>query len=442
LYLVGYTNELSAPSQPQIPELFEAVSASYSLSAATLNTFFPINPPLKSTELKIYSAAFQPCLRAGSFSVYGNDRIRSGENRCDFGSHQLYFHNAIGKILFGAGVGYGYDSKNDVKLQETISMNSSSVSEKNSYLHINDWEGNSFFWNINGSLNYKSTERFLFGFEMTHSVKRGVEYSETAEYSTNVYSGFQDNITYFNYDAGAYRNILSTGTGLLHENLSKRGTERFRLISLLYQQDIEHSDLLPLNDVRSYFLNSEPDNIQFSGKNNIHRSLGLDLLLSERFPDKVYLENTHDKIVKMYLKYLNFAIKYEEAIKSILSINQWNMDNIYYGIDEKKSRHYPLSVMVNNVTDCILLKYFRIRFDSHMEGMVELYSKEQIGWKCTLGFTPCLGFTLPVKDFAIVDMNYFLFPVSTGFLGRHNSVDFGFDIPFTNLLQLRIAILK
>jgi hypothetical protein len=442
LYTVASTDELRAPSQLKIPALFETVSASYSLSPATLNTFFPINPSSKSTELKIYSTALQPCLRAGSFSVYGNDCIRSGENRFDFGSHQLYFHNAIGKILFGVGTGYGYDSKNDVKLHETISMNGSSVSEKNSYLYINDWEENSFFGNINGLLNYKSTRRFLFGFEMTHSVKRGVEYSETAEYSTNVYSGFQDNIIYFNYGARAYRNILSAGTGLLHEYLSKRGTKRFRLISLKYQQDIEHSDLLPLQGVRSYFLNSAADNIQFSEKNNRNKSLGLDILLSERFPDKVYLENTHDKNVRMYLKYLNFAIKYEEIIKSISSINQWNMDDIYYGFDEKKSRHYPLSVTVNNVTDCILFRYFRVRFDSHLDGLVELYSKEQIGWKCTFHFTPCLGFTLPVKDIAIVDINYFLFPVTTGYSEKHNSMEFWFDIPFTNLLQLRIAILK
>jgi hypothetical protein len=442
LYIVAYTDELRTPSQPQMPSLFEAVSASYSLSALNLNTVLPVNPLSKSTELKFYSAALQPCLRAGSFSIYGEDCIRRGENRFDFGSHKLYFHNTIGKILFGVGAGYNYDNKNYVNLQESTSLNGNNVYEKNSFLDINDWEENDIFVNVNGTFNYENSERFLFGFEMTHCVKHGVEYSEKVEYSTDVYSAFQDNITYYNYDDRAYRNILSAGTGLLHEYISKRRTERFRLLSLVYKQDIEHSDLLPLNGIRSYFLNSEPDNVQFSGKNFINRSLGFNILFSERSPDKVYLENTHRKKVKMYLKYLNFTLQYEGIKKSILSINQWNMNDLYYGVDERKSQNFPLSLSIHNVSDCILFGHFRLRFDSHIEGMVELYSKEQIGWKCTLDFTPSLGFTIPVKDIAVVDINYFFSPVKTGILGLHNSPEFGLDITYTSLLQLRIAILK
>lgn len=442
LCLVAYADELRAPSQPQIPLLFEAASSSYSLSIVDLNTFFPINIPFNRTEFHVYSAASQPCAGKGIISFYGENDIQSGEKKFDFGSHQLYFHTTIGNAIFGVGAGYDYDSKNNIKILETTKMNGSSVSEKNNCLYINDWEENSFFGNVNGSLVLDKNERLLLGIEMTHSVKNGVEYSETAEYSTDVYQGFQDNITSFNYDAGAYRNKLSAGTGILYEYQSKRGGERLRLFSIKYNQELEHSDLLPISGVKSYFFSSEPDDIQFSGKNNSSRSLALDLLLSERSPDKVYLENVHEKTVNMYVKFVNFALQYEEICKSILSINQWNMNDIYYGVDEKKSKHYPLSFLVNNVTDCILFGNFRIRFDSHFDGNVELYSKEEFDVRSALEFTPCLGYTLPFRDIVVLDINYYLFPVTTSFEKRKNSFDFGLDVTNTSQLQLRIAILK
>ncbi len=442
LVIPAYTEVLQVPSQSQIPSLFESAASSYSLSKVDLNSTLPVYPQTIGTDIQLDLMASHSCFGNGSFSVYGKDNIRSGEKRFDFGSHQLFFHNTIGNCVLGVGAGYDYDGENDIKIDETVIMNGSIVSDKNRYLYINDWEENTFFGNVNGSVHINDKERLLFGVETAHTIKDGVEYRETTEYSTDMFLGFQDNITCFNYGNGAYRNRLAAGVGLLREYMSKRGYERLRFASLKYQQSIEHSDVSLIDGVRSYFFSSGPDNIQFSGKNNKSRSIVFDVLLSERFPDKIYLQHDRKKTVEIFPRFVKFTLQYEENRKSILSINQWNMNDVYYGVNERKSKHYPLSIMTYNVTDCIFLRKFRVRFDSHLDGIIERYPNGMVEGECVLICTPALGCTLPIRDIALLDINYFLFPVTTGYKGNNHSFNFGLDVSFSNVLQLRVVILK
>ncbi|HEX2959523.1 MAG TPA: hypothetical protein VHO70_21995 [Chitinispirillaceae bacterium] len=428
-------------SQPPIPSIFTATRSSYSLTDVDLNTSLYNDPLTKRSELHVNSTASQSFSENGLLSIYGNDFIQTGKNKSyDFGPHALFYSAKKGIVIAGVGIGYDYDRTKKSVISETVNLSGGTISDKNSILSICDWEENSIFANVNGSLKIVDTKKLLFGIEIDHTVKNGIEYNETSQYSTDTYLDFQDNITYFNYGDGAYKNRLSAGVGLLHEYLSKSGLERLFVASMIYEQEIEQSSMSLLDGVQSYF-SVIPDNIQFSEKNNYRNSITLELLLSEQLPDQIYLNISQHSIARMYSRYLSVAIQYSGVRNAIRSVNQWNLNDTYYGTETKKSQHYPLALTIMNVTDLILFRNFHVRFDSHFNGMIEFYSTNQVVGSCDLECIPSLGFTLPVKKTVLLDVNYSPFPVYINFKGMENWFDLGFEIPLRNIVQLRVALL-
>jgi hypothetical protein len=444
--IISFTSHLHAtiqddPSQPPIPALFAATKSSYCLVSTELNAFFNKEIFTKQTDLRLYSKVSQACLGNGLISVSGDDFIQNGRKKYDFGPHTLFYSARKGDVAIGAGIGYDYDRIKNVNISEKFDVRGGTISDNYRYLSIRDWEENSLYANVNGSLKIDGTKRYLLGIEMNHTAKNGIEYNETAQYSTDGYRDFQDNITYFNYGDGAYRNQFSMGAGILKECASKRGDERLIVASMIYNHEKEHSNMSFIDNLRSYF-SITPDNIQFSERNNSLNEIELAMLLSERVPEQLFLNVAQYPSARMYSKYLGFSLQYSSIRNTVRSFNQWNMNDIFYATQIKKSMHYPLSLEIKNCTDLILFRNFRVRFDTHFNGMIELYSGQKVGGICELEFLPYLGFTFLLKNTLLFDVNYTPTPVYVNYKGMVNSHDFGFEIPLRNVFQLRIAILK
>jgi hypothetical protein len=430
------------PSQPQIHPLFDAVKSEYGSITAGLNTYLTYDPFSDEIAEEFYPAISGSALGKGSFSFYGKNTICNGSHPFDYGMHKLFIKNKTGKFQFSTGIGYDYDGKRETEVFESIESSGNTIVGKNNCLIIEVWDENSIFGNINGFTPIDQWKKMLFGVEMVYSAKRGMEYQEQSEYARNAYIDSRDDIQFYNYDNGAYSYVFKAGAGLLKEFISKRGNRKLSVITLIYQRNREHSALSVIENVHSSFFQKLPDNIQFSGKDNFLNSIALDFLLSERDPDAFYLNDSKKRIINVNLKSMNIELAKTGIRNKTRSLNQWNTDDTYFGIAERNSTHYPLTLKGDAVSEIQFFSCFHLRLQTDIDGMLEFYARNKVIGKCILHTIPSIGCTQLIKNEVLIDLNFSNIDLDCGILGDMNQTNFGLDLLYHYIFQLRISLVK
>jgi hypothetical protein len=425
-----------------IPSLFEVVKSNYEGTLIGLNTYMSYFPSEKNYTINFLPSASNRLSGNGTISFYGKDAILAGENTYDYGLHKLFYKKDLEKVSFSTGIGYDFDDVDEAYVDEKINTTENRIFESHKTLSIKKWTENTIFTNVNSTLHYSPQKWLISGFEIVHSIKNGMEYVEQTEITLNSLRESNDIIHYYNYDKGAYKNRVTIGAGLLNELLSKRGNERSFLTYVIYERNSEHSNISVLDGVRSYFSNWEPDNIQFSGKNNQSNSIALTCALTERDPYKLYLNREWNAHFQAYIRSVDLEIKMSRIINKTLSANLWNFNETFYGLTERVSTHYPLTIRGEFLSEIMIFSFLNLRLDSDLNSTIELYSKNEISSKSDITLLPYIGFAFPMQDKVLIDFHYSPIISSVGFSNTNNLFLFGFDMLFQTVFQLRLSLIK
>lgn len=447
LCLAGVTMQLPADehefsSRPQIPAIYETVRSAFGSTSADFTISTSYHPCIDTV-----TAQFNPSISGYSygkysFSFYGNNSIRSGNDNFDYGLHRFFISGSIKKFSLGTGFGYDYDNKKIFEINEFYTCSGNSIVKIHNSLSIEDWEENSLFGNVNGCISLGQWNKLIFGIEMIYSVKRGVEYREQSEYSCNFLNYSRSDINFNSYGNGAYNYQFKAGVGLLREYLSKRNRKRLIAADLLYERERAHSDLAVIDHVRPLFFEKMADNVQFSAGNNYLNSIALSLYVAECDPDVAFMNDSGRKKTDLNLRYMNVSLGFSGIKKKIRSLNQWMTDDMYYGVNERASTHYPFRLNWNTSADLHLFSRFRFRLQTDAEGQMEFLENNVIVGDCKLNVIPYIGCGIPFLSNYFFDLNFSAATFSCGMYGGEDQFMTVFDLFSRFCIQLRVSIKK
>lgn len=411
LCLAGITVQLTAvehelPSRPQIPAMYETVRSAYGSTSADLKISTLYHPYTDDITAKLKPAISGYSYGKYSYSFYGNNSIKNGHNNFDYGLHRFFVSGNIKNLSLGTGFGYDYENKKILEINEGYTYTGNSINKIHNILSIEDWEENSLFGNVNGSISLEQWKKLIFGIEMIYSVKRGIEYREESEYPPNFFNYSRSDIKFNNYGNGAYNYQLKAGIGVLKEYLSKRNRKRLIVADLLYERERAHSDLAVIAHVRPLFFEKMADNVQFSGRNNYLNSIALSLYISECDPDAAFMNSRGRKTTDLNLRYMNVSLGFSGIKKKIMSLNQWMTDDMYYGVNERESTHYPFRLNWNTSADLQFFSRFRFRLQTDAEGKMEFLENNVIVGDCKLNIIPFIGCGIPFLSICFFDLNF------------------------------------
>lgn len=401
----------ATPSMANIPDIFNSAKFETATTSSDIQTALISDSISKYPDLYLYSTFSNLPFASGRLSCFGSDHCNTKSGKFDFQLHKLYYNRKINDYTVGLGIGYDYNENVSSEYDYFVYDYSESDIEIYRNLKIKDIVKNTIYANLNGALPITDKKDFLIGADFYYTTKRGFEYVETYNKYTHFFSYSSDAVSYYDYSSDAYDYKHCIGLSFLKNILLKKKRENLLLLSLLWEFEKQYSEPKYLKNIQSYFVNREPDNIQFSGTDNSFNALYLKFIFLEKYPDLI-----NSPRVKLFnlpwcqvaFNRISMTLTAESNHYRKTTVNRWvQSDGIRWGKTERDYKKKPLALLADHSFNVLMFRYLYANLRYYSDKTLFLYEKyEEIYLDFLLRLN--LGVKFPIKNKYLFDVKYSL----------------------------------
>lgn len=412
------------PSMANIPEIFNAAKYETATTSFDVQSAILFDSVSKYPDLYAYSTFSNLPFVSGRLSMYGFNHYNPESERVDFQFHKFFYSRRIGDNTLGLGIGYDYNETITSEYENNTIVFSDSYNEINKNLTIQDFVTNTIYGNLNGLVPFAGGRKILIGADIYYTRKRGFSLKETYNiYSGNIGLYSTDAVRYYDYGKHAYDYNHSIGFGLQKNHAVKISIKKIISLHLLWTFEKQHSLPKYFEGIQSQFVSRGPDNIQFSGADNVFNKLRLEFIFSEKHPDLI--NAPHVSLFKLpwcrvSCDWIRFAIVAANEHYRNEIVNKWlRPDGYYWGKTRRDYRKKPLSLFMDHSFRMILFKYFYTNLRHYSDNTFVLYEGESNdAYFHNLHFWFNLGVKFPINNKILFDIKY-----SPGTITYHSHIE-------------------